>query len=168
MTEEWQKRDTWEEKEGRRMGNEERTVGMKEAWIFSRFERAKRWGSICRKIDWTGVTFALVFARAVILDRRGETNGERYSRKIPRESFRSERRNVRQSDSFFFWKTLVEIVNLASKPSIEKINDERCAKFSINDVVFAAETRRISIDFERSQREGPNYLSNAPTTEEIR
>lgn len=22
--------------------------------------RAKRWGSICRKIDWTGVTFALV------------------------------------------------------------------------------------------------------------
>lgn len=106
MTEEWQKRDTWEEKEGAkdgRTGNEERTVGMKEAWIFSRFERAKRWGSICRKIDWTGVTFVLVFARAVILDRRGETNGERYSRKIPRESFRSERRNVRQSDSFFFF-----------------------------------------------------------------
>lgn len=104
MTEEWQKRDTWEEKKGRRMGNEERTVGMKEAWIFSRFERAKRWGSICRKIDWTGVTFALVFARAVILDRKGETNGERYSRKIPRESFRSKsQKNVRQSDSFFFF-----------------------------------------------------------------
>lgn len=163
MTEEWQKRDTWEEKEGAkdgRTGNEERTVGMKEAWIFSRFERAKRWGSICRKIDWTGVTFALVFARAVILDRRGETNGERYSRKIPRESFRSERRNRR--------RMFDESEDLASKPSIEKINDERCAKFSINDVVFAAETRRISIDFERSQREGPNYLSNAPTTEEIR
>lgn len=172
MTEEWQKRDTWEEKEGRRTGNEERTVGMKEAWIFSRFERAKRWGSICRKIDWTGVTFALVFARAVILDRRGETNGERYSRKIPRESFRSKsQKNVRQSDSFFFLENVCsnrESEDLASKPSIEKINDERCAKFSINDVVFAAETRRISIDFERSQREGPNYLSNAPTTEEIR
>lgn len=95
------------------MGNEERTVGMKEAWIFSRFERAKRWGSICRKIDWTGVTFALVFARVVILDRRSETSGERYSRKIPRESFRSKsQKNVRQSDSFFFfWKTFVRIVN---------------------------------------------------------
>lgn len=177
MTEEWQKRDTWEEKEGAkdgRTGNEERTVGMKEAWIFSRFERAKRWGSICRKIDWTGVTFALVFARAVILDRRGETNGERYSRKIPRESFRSERRNRRRmfdNRILFFLENVCsnrESEDLASKPSIEKINDERCAKFSINDVVFAAETRRISIDFERSQREGPNYLSNAPTTEEIR
>lgn len=101
------------------MGNEERTVGMKEAWIFSRFERAKRWGSICRKIDWTGVTFALVFARAVILDRRGETNGERYSRKIPRESFRSERKSERRNRRrmfdnrilFFFWKTFVRIVN---------------------------------------------------------
>lgn len=156
------------------MGNEERTVGMKEAWIFSRFERAKRWGSICRKIDWTGVTFALVFARAVILDRRGETNGERYSRKIPRESFRSERRSRRRmfdNRILFFLENVCsnrESEDLASKPSIEKINDERCAKFSINDVVFAAETRRISIDFERSQREGPNYLSNAPTTEEIR
>lgn len=72
---------------------------------------------------------------------------------------------------FFFLENVCsnrESEDLASKPSIEKINDERCAKFSINDVVFAAETRRISIDFERSQREGPNYLSNAPTTEEIR
>ena len=53
MTEEWQKRDASDE------------------------EGAKRWGSICRKIDWTGVTFVTCLtrvdrhsARAVILDRR--------------------------------------------------------------------------------------------------
>lgn len=173
MTEEWQKRDTWEEKEGRRMGNEERTVGMKEAWIFSRFERAKRWGSICRKIDWTGVTFALVFARAVILDRRKRTARDT-PEKFHANPFdrRGEIAEECSTIGFFFFLENVcsnrESEDLASKPNIEKINDERCAKFSINDVVFAAETRRISIDFERSQREGPNYLSNAPTTEEIR
>lgn len=117
MTEEWQKRDTWEEKEGAkdgRTGNEERTVGMKEAWIFSRFERAKRWGSICRKIDWTGVTFALVFARVVILDRRAKRAARDTPEKFHANPF-DRRGEVAEECStigfFFFWKTFVRIVN---------------------------------------------------------
>lgn len=97
-----------------RTGNEERTVGMKEAWIFSRFERAKRWGSICRKIDWTGVTFALVSRGYPRQEGRNERREilQKNSTRILSIGEAKSQKNARQSDSFFFfWKTFVRIVN---------------------------------------------------------
>lgn len=89
MTEEWQKRRAKDERTG--MGNEGRTwVGMKEAWIFSRFER-------------DGVRYA------VRLIGRGLLSHLSYSRRscgYPRQKKgRNERREILQKNSnpLFLW-----------------------------------------------------------------
>lgn len=124
MTEESQKKDMSEEEgmkdaaaRGVERGGRWETKNERQGtWIFPSFEWARRWGLICRKIDWTGVTFALVLLTSIDtslrrLSRgattRTSTEASRDFRKIAREPLlrRSCDRNAVESafdDSPFF------------------------------------------------------------------
>lgn len=76
------------------------------------FEIRAGWGSICRKIDWTGVAFALVLLASIVRLSSTEEGTKRTARDTP-EKFQSslplmrKRRRNAISTLFFLSKTFI-------------------------------------------------------------